>query len=93
MPTLSLGDHRTSAKACFSTLFIVYQLYEYATKGMGEIRQENIAFFMEEAWEVASASDSSQFPLTLCVPDSCNMRSTEVSTNNKKSSNFLKFTE
>ena len=66
MPTLSLGDHRTSAKACLSTLFIVYQLYEYATKGMGEIRQENIAFFMEEAWEVASASDSSFLCPSVC---------------------------
>ena len=33
----------------FSGMFILEQLYEYATKGMGEIREHRL--FMEEAWE------------------------------------------
>ena len=39
MQTVSLCDHKTFAKACCSTLFILEQLYEYTTKGMGEIRE------------------------------------------------------
>ena len=39
MQKVSLGAHGTSAKTYRSTSFILDQLYECTTKGMGEIRE------------------------------------------------------